>query len=168
MNFVVAHVASFAAPPMPYHPEELHKHIKVLEEVYSSLPDETNRKQAISKAIIGAVGSFLEAYLQQRIDEIGAPKKDPPNNMYKRRTFVEDYLKNNGNWKVVENDPAIQFVRNDGGNDLRKLRNKIDHGAKVDTNDLHLDNISFFRESVSKYIEQLSDSFKSEKPGWLV
>lgn len=166
MNLTAAHLTSFAAPPMPYQPEELYKHVKILEEVYLSLPDETNRKQAIAKAIIGTVASFLEGYLQQKIDEIGAPK--PIEGMFKRRTFVEDYLKNNGNWKVVENDPAIQFVRNDGENDLRKLRNKIDHGAKVDTNDLHLDNISFFRESVSKYIQQLSDSFKTEKPGWLI
>jgi hypothetical protein len=58
---------SFLAPPMPFHPEELHKHVTELERAFDRLPGEDlNARTAVAKATVAAVGAFMEGSIRNR------------------------------------------------------------------------------------------------------
>lgn len=72
-------VLSFFAPPKPFHPEELYKHVKELERLYCAIPaSDTNARTAQAKAIVSGTDSFAEGCLisvfRQTLGEIGVPE----------------------------------------------------------------------------------------------
>jgi hypothetical protein len=152
---------------MPWHPEELYKHVLILEGVYNSLPnDDTNARQAVAKAVIWAASSFLEGCLQQFVEELCSKEgKEVPNlhGLANRRQFVIKRAKKKKTYSVDPAQASTRFIEND----LEELRNKVNHGGRVDTNEFRLDNISFFREAARDYLEQVYQSFEIGKPGWL-
>jgi hypothetical protein len=152
---------------MPWHPEELHKHVLVLEEVYNSLlVDNTNARQAVAKAVIWATSSFLEGCLQQLVEQLCAEEKIKVpnlNGLVNKREWVISRAKRRKTYSVDSNRTSTRFVEDE----FAKLRNDVDHGEKVDTTKLRLDNISFFRQTAGDYLEQVYRSFDIGKPGWL-
>lgn len=58
---------SFFAPPMPFHPEELHKHVTELERAFGQLPGEDlNARTAVAKATVAAVAAFMEGSIREQ------------------------------------------------------------------------------------------------------
>ena len=151
---------------MPWHPEELYKHVLILEGVYNSLPDDMNKRQAVAKAVIWAASSCLEGCLQELVEKLCAEEKKEVcklNGLANKRGFVISRAKQRKTYSV---DPALastRFVEDD----LDELRNKVNHGDKVETAELHLEGISFFREAAGDYLEQVYRCFEMGKPGWL-
>jgi len=152
---------------MPWHPEELHKHVLILEGVYNSLPaDDTNARQAVAKAVVWAASSFLEGCLQQFIEQLCSQENiGPPKlrGLANKREWVVCRAKQRKTFAVDPAKASTRFVEDD----LEELRNDVDHGGKVETANLHLENISFFRGVAKDYLEQVYRSFEIGKPGWL-
>ena len=83
---------SYFAPPMPFHPEELHKHVKQLEQTYAEIPSaDGNARIAVAKAIISATASFVEGCLDDltrfTLAEVGVPHPIGEWVLEKRRGF---------------------------------------------------------------------------------
>ena len=156
----------FAAPPMPWHPEELHKQVLVLEKLYDSLPDDMNARTAMAKAVVWAASSFLEGCLQQLVESLCAEEKiavPKLGGLANKREFVISRAKKKSTFSVDANNASTRFVEDT----YKDLRNKVDHGNKVNADDLHLDNVSFFRNAAADYLDQLYRSFGIGRPGWL-
>lgn len=172
---------SFFTLPMPFHPEELHKHVKELERVYSTSPNlDTNGKEALAKAIISATASFVEgcidAVSEQTVAELGNPpnlraaKPDGHAGLYDKTEYVKNQLAPLRMGWIVKTDAISQFVEGGVGTPepgLRGLRNLIAHGNLVGQKHLRLDNISYFRNAACDYLEQVYASLGIAKPGWL-
>jgi hypothetical protein len=140
---------------MPFHPEELHKHVKQLEQAYAEIPSaDGNARIAVAKAIISATASFVEGCLDDltrfTLAEVGVPHPIGEWVLEKRRGFQDkkEFLKEQlavlrAGWQV--NDcPESLFVEgrmkhNKPG--LFQLRNKVAHGDVVDQADLRLHSI---------------------------
>lgn len=70
---------SFFAPPMPFHPEELHKHVTELERAFGQLPSEDlNARTAVAKATVAAVAAFMEGSIREQamLRSTGYPRCD--------------------------------------------------------------------------------------------
>ena len=172
---------SFFAPPMPFHPEELHKHVKELERIYLTLPEtDGNGRIALAKSVISATASFVEGCLdalcEQVLGELGMPS-DLSNPLLNRLWGLNvkiDYVKHSlapkrNGWLVINNNIAM-FVENRLPNKqqgLLTLRNLIDHGDVVNIPALRMDNITFFRITACKYLERVYQSLGVGRPGWL-
>jgi len=172
---------SFFAPPMPFHPEELHKHVKELERIYHLIPDpDTNQKTALAKAIISATASFVEGCLDSMfrptLSQLTIPQTlndamlGGLRGLQDKITFAKKRLAplRNG-WKVKDN-VASKFIEGRFPNNkpgLVQLRNLIDHGNPVSQTELRLDDIGYFRRCGCTYLEQVYASLGIAKPGWL-
>jgi len=158
---------SFAAPPMPWHPEELYREALSLEAVYKAIPaDDMNARRAVAKAVVWAASSFLEGCLQQLVESLCAEEKiavPKLRGLANKREFVLKRAKQKNTFCVDPDNASIRFIEDD----FDELRNKVDHGKKVDTANLHLNDISFFREAAREFLEQVYRSLEIGKPGWL-
>ncbi len=166
---------------MPFHPEELYKHVKQLEQIYTTIPaSDTNARTALAKAIISASANFLEGCLTALIGETLAVLAVPQSvrehvlggfrGLKNKRLFVKERLAGlRSKWQVKENDISKFVEGRMKGNKpgLSQLRNKIGHGEVVQMQDLRLNNIGYFRDSACKYLEQVYASVGVGKPGWL-
>ncbi len=165
---------SYFAPPMPFHPEELYKHIKHLEQVYTTIPTaDGNARTAVAKAIIAATASFVEGCLDDLITfsltEVGVPQSIREWVMANLRSLRNktDFLKKRlaglrVGWQVKDSQTS-KFVEGQ----LPELRNKVDHGDVVEQANLRLDRIAEFRILACEYLEQVYASMGVGTPGWL-
>ena len=166
---------------MPFHPEELHQHVKELERLYAVIPGlDTNAKTALAKAIISATASFVEGCLDsmssQTLRQLGIPQVWTDDivlglkGLYDKITFVKKRLAHlRSGWQVKDN-ALSKFIEDRLGENrpgLLKLRNLIDHGNVVAQADLRLNNITYFRLAACTYLEQVYTSLGIGKPGWL-
>jgi hypothetical protein len=179
----VAHpsvMSSFFAPSMPFHPEELHKHVVELERTYCLIPDpDTNQKTALAKAIISATASFVEGCLDSMfcptLNQLAIPQTlhnamiGGFRGLQNKIDFAKKHLAplRNG-WRVKDN-AASKFIENRQKNSLGlvQLRNKIDHGNHVSQSELRLEDIGYFRRCGCAYLDQVYASLGIAKPGWL-
>jgi len=173
-------MVSFFAPPMPFRPEELYKHVRELEGLYGTIAaSDTNARTAQAKAIVSATDSFLEGWLgslfQQTLGELGVPESfrgfvvGKLRGLRAKLEFAKKMLAPlRQGWKV-QDDAVSKFVEDRSGNDpgLPTLRNRIDHGDVVAQSDLRLNSIEFFRQTACTYLEQVYDSLGVGRPGWL-
>ncbi|HYA39897.1 MAG TPA: hypothetical protein VEF34_01230 [Syntrophobacteraceae bacterium] len=174
---------SFFAPPMPFHPEELYKHIRHLEQVYNAIPPtDGNARTAMAKAIISATASFVEGCVDDLITFTLAAVGVPPPILEwvkgrRRLRGLDDkiqLLKSvlaglRAGWQVKES-PASQFIEGpmpDNKPGLRQLRNKVDHGSVVEQADLRVDRVAEFRILACEYLVQVYASMNVGTPGWL-
>jgi hypothetical protein len=166
----------FYAAPLPFHPEELYKHVKDLERIFATIPDH-NGRVTLAKAIIAATGSFVEGCLDDLIrmtlGRVGVPAPIQKwildnkssgiarSGMARKSEFLKDLLAGlRSGWKVSKR--ASDFIEG-----VRQLRNKVDHGNAVDEVDLRFGSIHDFRTMACDYLEQVYASVDEPKPGWL-
>lgn len=129
---------------MPFHPEELYKHVKELERLYSEIPlSDTNARTAQAKAIVSCTDSFVEGCLsslfRQTLAELGVPEplRDPllrgSRSLGAKLEFAKQTLAPLRNGWKLKDDGVSQFVedRLRTAPGLPTLRNKIDHGGEV-------------------------------------
>jgi len=171
------------APVIPFQPEELHRQVRELEQVYGQIPAldvHLNGRLAVAMAIVAATGSFLEGALHAVLRErLGDKVKDGVilDDLLKTMRSIESklrYLKDRaiplgGNWSVAD-DQVSRFVENKLPGKTRglvDLRNRVGHGAPVEQADLHLNDVKFFRQTTCAYLERVYASFGQQKPGWL-
>lgn len=163
---------SVVEPVGPIQPEELHRHVKVLERIYISFlpPADTNSRTAQAKAIVAATAAFVEGCLDDiirwRCGEFGIRR---PNNLHSLAGML-NYCGNTlapvrQGWPA-ESVESAQFVEGSDAWSLRKLRNAIDHGDLVNQSHLKMDSIEYFRRSACAYLEQVYISVGLGKPGW--
>ena len=153
---------SFFAPPMPFQPEELHKHVKQLEHAYAVLPgDDLNARTAVAKAIVAAVGAFIEGSLAEQGGAKGLPGWAA--------------TKRGGLWPCWEalrtafpsaTSPDI-WTRNDAEmKRLKTLRNDVDHGNIVEQSRLSLERPTAHREAAIVVLTDVYAALGSNRPGW--
>ena len=155
-----------------YYPQILYLHVKDLESAYASLPPEQGGRVAVAKAIVIAAASFVEGCLYDilnrrlmgKIGDEGLTKDLLKRNrsLDTKMKFVFDHVTFLGGQWLVD-DRVVTSVRTD----LKDLRDKIAHGGRIDSNDLKLDDIAYFRRIACEYLEQVYASFGDPKPAWL-
>ena len=170
-------MASYFAPTMPFHPEELYKQLKHLESIYLTLDSaEIDARTALAKAIVAGTASLIEGCLHDLAafglseakvpDSIKARVLRTVNSLSKKSDFLKsDIVPLRGTWSVAK-DATSEFI--EGGSDacLRPLRNKVDHGGMINQAHLRLDNITDFRKLAIAYLRQVYASMNVPEPGW--
>lgn len=172
---------SFFAPPMPFHPEELHRDVRLLEQIYDLIPiADTNLRTSLAKAIICATSNFMEGCLDsmtvQTLGELRVPQPisnhvlDGLRGLADKTTFAKERLAPLRKGWQVKDDASSQFVENRLGQrspGLRQLRNWIDHGEVMAQTALRLNDVAYFRRAACAYLEQVYTSLGIETPAWL-
>lgn len=149
---------SFFRPPMPFHPEELHKHVKSLERAYEVLPaGDLNAQIAVAKAIAAAVGAFTEGSLLEQ----GNVRPPPQWEARKGRGLWPQWKCLRAGFPATTWDvDEAEFKR------LKNLRNDVDHGNIVDRARLILDRPSAHREAALQVLAGVYDALGSRRPAW--
>lgn len=152
-----ARMPAVSAPPMPFQPEELYKHVKHLEHAYEILPKDLNARTAVAKAIVAAVGAFVEGSLAEQGLAKGLPNWEA--------------VKEAGMWRcwttLREAFPNASWARNeDELRRIKNLRNDVDHGNIVNQDRLALDRPAAHREAAIAVLRDVYDALGSNRPGW--
>jgi hypothetical protein len=162
---------SFFAPPMPFHPEELHKHVTELERAFGQLPsDDLNARTAVAKATVAAVAAFMEGSIREQgnvaIDRL--PFHRPK--WIKASTKVGLWAM----WELLRDDlcPGLglrwlpTLMDEEHVKRLKKLRNDIDHGTVVALVDLRMTELFSHRIAAVEVLANVYKSLGSARPGW--
>ncbi len=147
------------APPMPFHPEELYKHVKELERAYALLPaTDTNARTAVAKAIAVAVGAFVERSLFQQ----GDLHRPVPAGWAKAQRGLVDM------WKcLTATFPAPPSKEDEGAFErLKTLRNDVSHGNIVNQERLLLERVASHREEAVQILHGVYTAVGSRHPAW--
>jgi hypothetical protein len=157
---------SFFAPPMPFQPEELFRHVVQLERVYVGLDSgDSNARMAVAKAIVASVAHFVEGSLKDQIRfhlrDLGTP--EPVVALVEKQQRGLEDQKDLVKVLVLlrEGAPISASIK-----ELQALRNKIAHGAVVEATQLHLDDIGHFRQLAIGYLKEVYTGLKQPHPGW--
>ena len=168
---------SFFAPPMPFHPEELHKHVTELERAFCQLAsDDLNARTAVAKATVAAVVAFMEGSIREQgnvaVDRLPSHRpqwrKTTEQGLWPMWEFLRDTLCPELDKLCPELGPRWVPTPMDEGEvkRLKRLRNDVDHGNVVNLADLRMTELFSHRRAAVAVLASVYKSLGSARPGW--